>query len=106
MGGLVIDVAKKLDSTLPDVDLENIDDPARLTELFNIAKIVENWAARIKERAKEAAMGGMELDGLKLRSMGKSRKVTDNATLTHIAEEFGLTEESLLEHAKEFNDKK
>jgi len=99
LGGLVIDVAKKLDSTLPDVDLENIDDPARLTELFNIAKIVENWAARIKERAKEAAMGGLELDGLKLRSMGKSRKVTDNATLTQIAEEFGMAEESLLEHA-------
>ena len=99
LGGLVLDVAKKLDSTIPDVDLENIDDPARLSELFNIAKIVENWAARIKERAKEAAMDGVELDGLKLRSMGKSRKITDNTTLTQIAEEFGMTQKSLLEYA-------
>jgi hypothetical protein len=99
LGGLVIDVAKKLDSTIPDVDLENIDDPARLSELFNIAKIVENWAARIKERAKEVALSGVSLDGLKLRSMGKARKITDNETLTRIAEEFGVDPTALLEQA-------
>ena len=97
LGGLVLDVAKKLDSTIPDVDLENIDDPARLSELFNIAKIVENWAARIKERTKEAALGGVELDGLKLRSMGRPKKITDNETLTKIAEEFGLEPSAVLE---------
>ena len=99
LGGLVIDVAKKLDSTIPDVDLENIDDPARLSELFNIAKIVENWANRIKERAKEIALSGVSLDGLKLRSMGKARKITDNETLTRIAEEFGVEPTVLLEQA-------
>lgn len=99
LGGLVLDVAKKLDSTIPDVDLENIDDPARLSELFNIAKIVENWAARIKERAKEVALSGVSLDGLKLRSMGKARKITDNETLTRIAGEFGVDTAVLLEQA-------
>jgi hypothetical protein len=97
LGGLVLDVAKKLDSTIPDVDLENIDDPARLSELFNIAKIVENWAARIKERTREAALDGVELDGLKLRSMGRPKKITNNETLTKIAEEFGLESSVLLE---------
>jgi len=99
LGGLVLDVAKKLDSTIPDVDLENIDDPARLSELFNIAKIVENWAARIKERTIEAAKGGAELDGLKLRSMGRTRKIMDNETFANIAEEHGLETQDLLDAA-------
>ena len=99
MGGLVLDVAKKLDSTIPDVDLENIDDPARLSELFNIAKIVENWAARIKERTIEAAKDGVELDGLELRSMGRTRKITDNETFASIAEQHGLEAKDLLEVA-------
>ena len=99
LGGLVLDVAKKLYSTIPDVDLENIDDPARLSELFNIAKIVENWAARIKERTIEAAKGGAELDGLKLRSMGRTRKIMDNETFATIAEEHGLEARDLLEAA-------
>jgi hypothetical protein len=99
LGGLVIDVAKKLDSTIPDVDLENIDDPARLSELFNIAKIVENWAARIKERTIEAAKGGAELDGLKLHSMGRTRKIMDNEIFANIAEEHGLEAQDLLDAA-------
>jgi len=99
LGGLVLDVAKKLDSTIPDVDLENIDDPARLSELFNIAKIVENWAARIKERTLEAAKSGVELDGLTLRSMGRTRKITDNETFANIAEEHGLETQDLLDAA-------
>ena len=99
LGGLVFDVAKKLDSTIPDVDLENIDDPARLSELFNIAKIVENWAARIKERTLDAAKSGVELDGLKLRSMGSTRKIMDNETFANIAEEHGLETQDLLDAA-------
>ena len=99
LGGLVIEVAKKIDSTIPDVDLENIDDPARLSELFNLAKIVENWAKRIKERTIEAAKEGVQLDGLRLRSMGKTRKVIDNTTLLKIAEEHGLEAEKVLENA-------
>tara|TARA_R100000458_G_scaffold59915_1_gene72678 strand:+ start:1745 stop:2863 length:1119 start_codon:yes stop_codon:yes gene_type:complete len=97
LGGLVLDVAKKIDSTIPDVDLENIDDPARLSELFNIAKIVENWAKRIKERTVEAAKDGVELDGLRLRSMGRTRKIVDNATLVKIAADHGLDEDTVLE---------
>ena len=99
LGGLVLDVAKKIDSTIPDVDLENIDDPARLSELFNIAKIVENWAKRIKERTVEAAKDGVELDGLRLRSMGRSRKIVNNATLVKIAADYGLDEDAVLETA-------
>ena len=99
LGGLVVDVAKKLDSTIPDVDLENIDDPARLSELFNIAKIVENWASRIKERVLDAAKSGVELDGLKLRSMGRTRKVIDNQTFTNIAQVHGLDASDILEAA-------
>lgn len=99
LGGLVINVAKKLDSTIVDIDPNDLSNPARLSELFRIAKIVENWSTRVKERTLEAAKEGVQLDGLKLRSMGKTRTITDNSTLFKITEEFGINPESVLEVA-------
>lgn len=99
LGGLVINVAKKLDTTVADIDPTDLDNPARLSELFRIAKIVENWATRVKEKTLEAAKEGVQLDGLKLRSMGKTRTITDNSTLFKIAEEFGIQNSSVLEIA-------
>ncbi len=90
LGGLVISVAKKLDTTLPDIDPTDVDNPARLSELFNIAKIVENWAASIKAKTLAKLKDGDKLDGLKLRSMGRTRKCADNEMLVKIAKEHGL----------------
>jgi hypothetical protein len=100
LGGLVIEVAKKLDSTIPDVDPNNIDDPKRLSELFRIAKIVENWASTIKAKTLEAAKEGVELDGLKLRSMGRTRSINDNKKLVDIAADYGIDLETLLGQGK------
>jgi len=90
LGGLVISVAKKLDTTLPDIDPNDVDNPARLSELFNIAKIVENWSMSIKKKTLAALKDGEKLDGLKLRSMGRTRKCADNGLLVKIAEDHGL----------------
>lgn len=97
LGGLVISVAKKLDTTLPDIDPTDVDDPARLSELFNIAKIVENWAASIKRKTLDALKDGEKLDGLKLRSMGRTRKISDNAAFVKIAENYGIDLDTLLD---------
>ena len=90
LGGLVISVAKKLDTTLPDIDPTDVDNPARLSELFNIARIVENWSASIKAKTLAKLKDGDKLDGLKLRSMGRTRKCADNEMLVKIAKEHGL----------------
>jgi CRISPR/Cas system-associated exonuclease Cas4 (RecB family) len=97
LGGLVINVAKKLDTTLPDIDPTDVDDPARLSELFNIAKIVENWSASIKRKTLDALKDGEKLDGLKLRSMGRTRKISDNAAFVKIAENYGIDLDTLLD---------
>jgi len=97
LGGLVISVAKKLDTTLPDIDPTDVDNPARLSELFNIAKIVENWSASIKRKTLDALKDGEQLDGLKLRSMGRTRKISDNATFVKIAEKYGIDLDTLIE---------
>jgi hypothetical protein len=97
LGGLVISVAKKLDTKLPDIDPTDVDDPARLSELFNIAKIVENWAASIKRKTLDALKDGEKLDGLKLRSMGRTRKISDNAAFVKIAENYGIDLDTLLD---------
>lgn len=97
LGGLVISVAKKLDTTLPDIDPTDVDDPARLSELFNVAKIVENWSMSIKKKTLAALKGGEKLDGLKLRSMGRTRKISDNLAFVEIAKTFGIDLDTLLE---------
>lgn len=99
LGGLVLDVAKKLDSTVPDIDPNDLSDPQRLSELYRIAKIVENWAATIKAKTLEAAKEGVELDRLRLRSMGRTRKIEDNAALAEIAADFGIDADELLANA-------
>lgn len=100
LGGLVLNVAKQLSPTVTSIDVSNTDDPQNLSELFRIAKIVENWAANIKAKTVEVAKDGIQLDGLKLRSMGKSKSISDNYTFLKVAANFGLATDDLLDSAK------
>jgi hypothetical protein len=99
LGGLSIALAKRINSTLPDIDLTDLENTDRLAELYHISKIVENWAAAVKERTLAALKNGESLEGLKLRSMGKTKSVTDNITLIEIAKECGVEMEDILKEA-------
>jgi hypothetical protein len=90
LGGLVLEVARKIDPQLPDVDLENTEDPAVLEELWAVAKVVSNWSDRLRARTVELAKNGTEFPSLRLRSMGSTKKIVDNQTVVAIAAEFGL----------------
>jgi len=97
LGAIVLEVARKIDSSLPDVDFETTDDAAVLCQLFDIACIVEKWAERVKARAKAKALAGDELPTLQLRSMGRSKSITDNVMLVKVAKSFGLTLDEILD---------
>lgn len=99
LGGLVVEVAKKLNPQLPDVDLESTEDPAVIEELWIIAKIVSNWSDRLKERAMYLAKSGVTFPTLQLRSMGATKKVVDNDGLVAIALSHGMDPAEVLSHA-------
>jgi len=99
LGGLVLEVAKKIDPQLPDVDIENTEDPAVLEDLWAIAKVVSNWSERLRARTVDLAKNGVEFPSLRLRSMGSTKKVIDNQTLIGIAMDFGLNTEEVLDSA-------
>ena len=86
LGGLAIEVASRVaEGSVPDGDIENPEDPETMEKLWMVAKIVSNWASRIKSKAVEMAKDGVEYPSLRLRSMGRTRKCNDNAKLLEIA---------------------
>jgi hypothetical protein len=100
LGAVAYGIANKLsEDILPDIDLDNLDDPDTLEQLWAISKILTNWASRIKAKAINAAKEGTEFPSLKLKSMGATRKCNDNTKLYAIAQEFNLPEENLLDIA-------
>ena len=101
LGGLAIKIASKVaEDSIPDVDIENPEDPETLEKLWNIAKIVANWSDRIKKKAVAVAKEGTEFPSLSLRSMGSTRSCLDNKKLINIAGEFDLDKEEVLNTAK------
>ena len=100
LGAVAYSIANKLsDESLPDIDIDNLDDPKTLEQLWGISKILTNWAARIKSKAVEAAKDGMEFPSLKLKSMGAARKCNNNTKLFELAKKYDLPEEELLKIA-------
>ena len=100
LGAVAYGIANKLsDEALPDIDLDNLEDPETLEQLWSISKILTNWASRIKNKAVEAAKEGTEFPSLKLKSMGATRKCNNNAKLFEIAKEYNLPEDELLKIA-------
>ena len=66
LGGLVISVAKKINTELPDVDINSVEDPEVIEQLWLVAKMVSNWADQLKKRAIGMAKEGVELPRLRL----------------------------------------
>ena len=100
LGGLALDVASKLSSSiLPDTDIENPEDPQVVETLWAIAKIVSNWSTRIKAKAVAMAKEGVEFPSLQLKSMGAPKKCNDTTSLIKIAEEYGVDQEAIFDLA-------
>ena len=97
LGAIAIQVAKRVaDHSIPDTDISDPDDPKTLEELWAIAKIVTNWATRIKAKAITMAKEGKEFPSLRLKSMGATKKCNDNQKLAEIAKKHNLSDEELL----------
>ena len=75
------------------------EDPEVLEHLWPIAKIVTNWATRIRAKAIAVARDGKEFPSLRLRSMGSTRKCTDNAKLMGIISDFDMSQEDVVDLA-------
>lgn len=96
LGALVVEVAKKINPQLPDVDIDSVEDPIVVEQLWSIAKIVTNWADGFKQRAVALAKDGLEFPNLQLKSTGGTRKITDNETLLKIARTYGVDTETVI----------
>ena len=96
LGGLVVSVAKKISPQLPDVDIDSIEDPEVVEQLWMIAKMVSNWADSLKKRAVNMAKDGAEFPSLRLKNMGAAKRVQDNMGLVEIAQNFGIGKDEML----------
>ena len=99
LGGLALSVATQVDDSLPDFEIGAVDNPVELEKMFAVSKILAKWAETIRKKAIEVAQQGVEYDNFTLRSLGASRRVTDNQKLIELAKEHGVTKEDLLETA-------
>ena len=97
LGAIVTEIATRVsDKYVPQGDIENTDDPEVMEQLWTVAKIVSNWATKIKSKAVSMAKDGVEFPSLRLKSMGTPRKCVDNKKLLEIAKDFDVAEEELL----------
>ena len=97
LGGLVVEVAKKINPQLPDVDLDSTEDPEVIEQLWAIQKIVTNWADGFKKRAVKLAQEGLEFPNLKLKRMAGRRNIIDQKKFIEIAKDFGMDSGQVLE---------
>ena len=97
LGGVAMEGASRVaDDSLPKGDIDNPEEPEVVEHLYAVAKVVSNWADRIKAKAINMAKEGVEFPTLKLRSLGATRKCTDNIKLAQVAKEFNMSNEELL----------
>lgn len=100
LGAIVVEIASRVtDKFIPKGDIEDPEDPETIEQLWNVAKIVSNWATKIKAKAIDMAKEGCEFPSLKLRSMGSPRKCKDNQKLLEVAENFDVSQSEILELA-------
>jgi CRISPR/Cas system-associated exonuclease Cas4 (RecB family) len=97
LGAIAIEIANRVaENTLPECDITDPDDPETLEHLWPIAKIVTNWATRIRAKAIAVARDGKEFPSLRLRSLGATRKCNDNTKLMEIVSDFDLQDEDIV----------
>lgn len=103
LGAVAISIASRLEpGLLPEGPIRSseVEDPATLATLYRVSRIVESWASAIKFKALSAALGGTNLPGLTLKSMGTPFNIDDNVNACNIAtQEFGLDFEEVLKTA-------
>ncbi len=98
LGGMILDVADKLGSAVPDIS--GNEDPEDLEALWSIAKVVTNWATSFRKNLVNRVKDGeVSLPSLRLKSMGAAKKCSDNGALITTAEDFGINKEDILEIA-------
>ena len=79
LGGMALEVASRVSSTIPmDANIDDPEDPEVVEQLYAVAKIVINWGNQLKSKAVEMAKDGVEFPTLRLKSMGATRKCTNN----------------------------
>jgi len=98
LGGLALEVAARVaGDELPDKEDFDSDSPEVLEKLWSVAKVVSNWASRIRSKAVEKAKEGEEFPTLKLKNMGATKKCTNNSNMLEIAERYGVSAEEILD---------
>jgi hypothetical protein len=98
--GVCIEVAKRYKPELiPEgtMHVSETNDPDHIAKLFIVAKIIEEWASHVKHKAVAMAKEGIELKGLKLRSLGSRVNVKDPVGLLEDAMSRGLQLYDVLE---------
>lgn len=84
---------------LPDgpVSAADIEDPEIISKLYSVATIVEKWADGIRAKAVALAKDGVELPGLKLKSMGARKLIVDKPAFLAYANGRGIDLAQVLE---------
>ena len=100
LGGMALEVASRVASTIPmDADIDDPEDPEVVEQLYAVAKIVINWGNQLKSKAVEMAKDGVEFPTLRLKSMGATRKCTNNTKLLEIANSFDIDANEIIDLA-------
>ena len=101
LGGMVLEVADKLGVDVPkgiSPDTSEAATPQDLESLWSISKVVGNWADSFRKNLVNRVVSGeLTLPSLRLRSMGATKKVTDNHKLLDHAIKNGVSEGEFLE---------
>lgn len=79
------------------IDSSSVDDPEVLARLYVVAKVVEKWAEGIIYKAVGQAKDGVQLPGLRLKSLGAKRNVVDKIGFVQYAESIGMTVGEIIE---------
>lgn len=103
LGAVAIEVATRYAPELmPEggVRYDEVWDPVEKAKLYTAAKILEKWSKSFRYKMVSDAKDGEEFPGLRLKSMGSPREVTDIKSLVTTCEEHGITTEQLLHAGK------
>lgn len=93
LGAVCIEIAGRYrPDLLPagTIHVSDIEDPDKLAQLFIVAKIVGEWADHVKFKVITRAKEGVEMPGLKMRSLGARTTVKDPLKVVEAAISHGL----------------